>query len=528
MKSRFSADILPTERISEAPYVGGERNLAHVRRFRVGPADIRPATREVVCGGRREVLEPRMMQVLIALAEANGEILSRDDLVISCWQGRAVTDDAINRVLSRLRAVGRKLGAYRIETIVKVGYRLLPTGRDRTLPRRLREVSEASNAAALDRRTLVGGAAAVAAIGGAALLLRRSRDRPSSEARDLFERGELAQREGMLDQTRQAISFFEEAVRLDPSYADAWGALALSYDHLLEGAPDSEISGLPPRIRSAASRALQLDADNADAQLAVASIPPTYRNWARKESALRALARRFPRHWLIEGRLAGLLYQVGRFNEGIEFHRRALAIDPMLPIAYASMTQAMLNAGRLQEGQALLDRAHQLWPAHPVLWQVHFDFLVFSGRPEAASSFITDPDSLPSGFGASEVVPRLRLAHALQSRLPGSVEQSIGDFRKSAIAEVSAIPYSAAIFSLLDRLDLCFESLERYYFNLGNFGAPIVITPYSRRTTDWLFSPAMAQARSDPRYESLLRRTGLRDYWNGTRTLPDFRIRPTD
>jgi len=122
----------------------------------------------------------------------------------------------------------------------------------------------------------------------------------------------------------------------------------------------------------------------------------------------------------------------------------------------------------------------------------------------------------------------MRLAHALESRLPAAIEECIGDFRTRAFADVAPIRYSAAIFSLFDRLDLGFESLERYYFNLGNFGRPTPITPSTRRTTDWLFSPAMAEAMSDPRYGSLLRRTGLRDYWAGTRTLPDFPRGPFD
>jgi DNA-binding winged helix-turn-helix (wHTH) protein/Tfp pilus assembly protein PilF len=512
------------EPLSEPRSGPAEVNLAHARPFRVGPAKVRPATREVIVGARREVLEPRMMQVLVALVEANGGILSRDDLVLSCWAGRAVTDDAINRVVSRLRAVGRRFGAYRIETIVKVGYRLLPEGRDQSFSSQIADVAGSEPGSELNRRTLIVGGVATVAIGAAvAIGLRSPRHRPPSEARDLFERGELAQREGMLDETRQAISFFEQAVRIDPSYAQAWGALALSYDHLLEGAPDSEAASLPGRIRSAASRALQLDPANADARLALASIPPTYRNWLAKESVLRALARRFPRHWLIHGRLAGLLYQVGRFNDGIQFHKMALAIDPMLPIAYASMAQAMLNVDRLQEAQALLDRAHQLWPAHPVLWQSHYDFLIFSGRPAAAAAFLMDPDSLPSGFGATEVQPRMRVARALQTRSPADIEQSVDDYRNMAVVDVAAIPYSAAMFSLLGRPDLTFGSLDRYYFNLGNFGRSAPISTYTRRTTDWLFSPALAAVRSDPRYESLLLKTGLEDYWRRTRSRPDFR-----
>jgi DNA-binding winged helix-turn-helix (wHTH) protein len=321
-------------------------DLAHIRPFHIGSAEVRPASREVACGSLRESLEPRVMQVLVTLARARGAILSRDDLIAACWDGRAVSDDAINRVLSRLRALARKFEAFQIETVVKVGYRLV--GQVEGLPAGLSiwaQVEELPGRA-LGRRGLIAGSAAAVLIGTAGFLSWRPwQHRPPREAVDLFRRGEMAQREGMLDQTRQAISFFEQAVKIDPSYAEAWGALSLSYDHLLEGSSDPETVSLPARIRSAAGRALQLDPDNADAQLALVSIPPTYRHWVSKESALRRLAERFPRHWLVQGRMAVLLYQVGRLNDGFEFHKKALAIDPMLPIAYATLAQAMASVG---------------------------------------------------------------------------------------------------------------------------------------------------------------------------------------
>ena len=43
------------------------------------------------------------MQVLVALAAADGAIVGRDDLTRRCWEGRVVGEDAINRVISRLR-----------------------------------------------------------------------------------------------------------------------------------------------------------------------------------------------------------------------------------------------------------------------------------------------------------------------------------------------------------------------------------------------------------------------------------------
>src|SRR3546814_20678143 len=76
--------------------------------------------------GAEEIIEPRVMQVLLALAEARSEIVRREDLTERCWEGRIVGEDAINRVLSRLRRVAEGIGeaSFRIETITKVGYRL--------------------------------------------------------------------------------------------------------------------------------------------------------------------------------------------------------------------------------------------------------------------------------------------------------------------------------------------------------------------------------------------------------------------
>jgi len=82
----------------------------------------------MVRGEQHEVLEPLVMQVLVALASAAGETLSRDDLIAACWGGRAVTDDALNRVMSRLRALARRFGGFHVETITKVGYRLVTDG----------------------------------------------------------------------------------------------------------------------------------------------------------------------------------------------------------------------------------------------------------------------------------------------------------------------------------------------------------------------------------------------------------------
>ncbi|GAB4185597.1 MAG: hypothetical protein Tsb002_09500 [Wenzhouxiangellaceae bacterium] len=68
-----------------------------------------------------------MMAVLCYLAEHAGESISRDQLVADVWQRRAVSDQAINRIIARLRkALGDGVADRDyIETIPKYGYRLI-------------------------------------------------------------------------------------------------------------------------------------------------------------------------------------------------------------------------------------------------------------------------------------------------------------------------------------------------------------------------------------------------------------------
>jgi len=89
---------------------------------------VEPALRRVsLDDGREEILQPRTMQVLAFFASMRGQIIARHDLTMKCWSGVAVGDDSINRVIAQLRrlAEGIGRGSFTIETITKVGYRLI-------------------------------------------------------------------------------------------------------------------------------------------------------------------------------------------------------------------------------------------------------------------------------------------------------------------------------------------------------------------------------------------------------------------
>lgn len=105
--------------------------LAHEADFTLGALLVRPSLSEVERDGDRHHLEPRVMQVLVALRQARGGVLSRDDLIRGCWNGVIVGEDALNRVIGKLRRLAEDHGAaFAIETLPRIGYRLTTLDED--------------------------------------------------------------------------------------------------------------------------------------------------------------------------------------------------------------------------------------------------------------------------------------------------------------------------------------------------------------------------------------------------------------
>jgi hypothetical protein len=108
--------------------------LADEPDFTLGPLTVRPSLALIegppgrLTGGR-EKIEPRVMQVLVALWRAGGATVSREALIETCWGGAVVGDDAVNRTISKLRRVGEQFpGSFRIETAPRIGFRLALEG----------------------------------------------------------------------------------------------------------------------------------------------------------------------------------------------------------------------------------------------------------------------------------------------------------------------------------------------------------------------------------------------------------------
>ena len=95
--------------------------------FRVGEWFAEPMANRVTNGDDVRRLEPKVMEVLAAMAARPGETVTKDEFMAEVWTGTIVTDDVLARCISELRkALGDKArNPSYVETIRKRGYRLI-------------------------------------------------------------------------------------------------------------------------------------------------------------------------------------------------------------------------------------------------------------------------------------------------------------------------------------------------------------------------------------------------------------------
>lgn len=498
--------------------------------FVLGPVDVVPARRQVGRDGAMQTVEPRVMQVLVALGRAPGQVVGRDELVDLCWDGRIVGENAIQRVISRIRQLAGRLGGFEIETITKVGYRLTVPIEPTDRPAMDVPMPGTAPVAPLRRRFVLGGVAALVVGSIAAGRVRDLAVGPANSAAAtevaaaaaLVAKAREAELAGLPGSGRQSIAFLKRATELDPGSARAWGALGLAYQQQMDMVDDASLASLGDWARAASRRALALDAGNPDAQLALVGIRPNFRNWAVNEPPLRALATRNADHAASVGALGWLLCDVGRWREAIACFRHALALAPYHPTRQIVLAWGLWGGGELAEAERLLEDAARLWPGDQTIWMTRFEFYATMGQPDRAMAQIADvaarpllePGGVPPAYAALHA-----FAVAMGSRAPADIaaatRQVAAARRDGAIGSNSA----AVFFGALGAIDAAFDGLDRYYFGVAGRGPGVL----SRRKTSILFSAKSAPLRASPRYAPLTRRLGLIDYWQKSGIGPDRR-----
>lgn len=147
------------------------------------------------------------------------------------------------------------------------------------------------------------------------------------EAYQLYVKGRYYWNKRQWEWTKKGIVCFEQALRLDPDYAQAWAGLADSY-----ALWNRELSPLErwAKAKPAAEKALALNGELAEAHASLGFIKYKLEyDWRGAESAFRRAFALNPnyataRHWY--GESLGL---TGRFTEALQELRQAERLDPL-------------------------------------------------------------------------------------------------------------------------------------------------------------------------------------------------------
>ena len=311
-------------------------------------------------------------------------------------------------------------------------------------------------------------------------------------AEDAYLRG-LARTLRAPAETQEAVADFRTATQLAPQFAPAWAELALAEVFVIDNAPLDQRSSRVEEIRQFANRAIQLDPKFSRGYAARGLLELNQDwNFDAAEQTFRTAITEAPDDGFIRQRLAFLLAARGRLDEAIRFaqegralepmvasrsialaamyyyardfrqaeqeYRRALAIEPNSAVAQFGLGRVFADDGRAAEGAVEIERA--LARGRFPEWLAEYArVLVLAGRTADAQRVI---DELTAG----QRQPYLA-QWALIAAAQGDVERA---------------------FTLLDR----------------------AVTERSNSVL-WLgVDPRVDPLRTDPRFDRLLTRIGLR------------------
>lgn len=199
----------------------------------------------------------------------------------------------------------------------------------------------------------------------------------------LLEARTLIARRGSAGLTR-AIVLLDEAVRLDPAFAEAWGALAQAHSLMYWYDPGAPGEASLARAETAARRALELDPDLASAHQVVGDVMRDRYRWDESEASYRRALELNPNDVEANSQYAQMLGRLGLGQRALPYATRAVQLDPLSPVAPAVLGVLLYRTGDSERGLRHVQDAGRLGP--DLLWipMVELTMLLDRGELEAA------------------------------------------------------------------------------------------------------------------------------------------------
>jgi len=511
----------------------GPSSLARRPDFTLGAATIRPSIRTVEGPAGARIAEPRVMQVLLVLADARGAVLTRTDLLETCWNGQVVGDDAVNRAIAEARRIARETEAgFTIETIPRIGYRLAVEAALADAASHAIADGEGAPAERLSRRAvLAGGGIAIAAGGGGLWAWRRARN--DARTAELVEEGKRALLVGTAESNDEAVASLREAVALTPRNAAAWGWLSAALRRVLEDGGARDQAATANGAEQAARRALEIDPADANARATMIILRTHLDGWAATERRVEEVLKSAPDNVPTLEYLAFFLQGVGRCRDSRIFNDRVAALVPLAPNCQHRRALKHWIFGENDAADRVINQARQIWPEHPLVWNSRLIIYAFTDRAKAALAMLDDEPARPAEMRPASIATWRHLLGALESRAPADIAAAT----KAGVEAATRGPYLAAsaimALSALGQTDAAFNIANGFLLGRGPL-VPERVAGARRhalfsdpgwRRTQWLFTPATAPMRADPRFRALAADIGLVKYWRERGAGPDAFVR---
>jgi TolB-like protein/Flp pilus assembly protein TadD len=314
------------------------------------------------------------------------------------------------------------------------------------------------------------------------------------QAHELFLQGRFYENRHADKSMREALTAYEQAVKLDPQFALGWAGLSRAHTWLAGFSTAGGVKEFNAHLtngREAAARALTIEPDLPDALLGKAWIEANFDfNWnSAAQTAHKALALAPADPNILIG--AGAVETTrGNRDRAIEFFRKAVAVDPLNAQARSFLAFELGAAKRFEEAKAEFARVVELNPSAP--WAhagLGLAYLLQNRFEEAASEAQADA----AEYARLAIVSCARWA---QKRVPES---------DAALAELIAKYGELAAYQIAEayayRADKnkAFEWLERARQQRDPGLATL------RR------DPLMTSLHDDPRWNAFLHTMGLAD-----------------